>query len=73
MAGPGSLDLLVVPESLVWVDRWQYGMLRSRVVPLDPGKHRLRIVNEQLGKDFVREVTITAGQATRVHIYLLEE
>jgi serine/threonine protein kinase len=70
---PGSLDLLIVPEALLWVDGWQYGMQRKKVVPLEPGKHRLRVINKQLGKDLVREFTITAGQTTQVDIHLLEE
>jgi len=73
VSGPGTLDLLIVPEALLWIDRWQYGLQRRKSVPLEPGKHRLRLVNKALGKDVVREISISAGQTTQVDINLLEE
>jgi hypothetical protein len=71
--GQGTVDLLIVPEALLWVDGWQSGRHRRRSFPLEAGKHRLRFVNKELGKDVVREITVSPGQTLQVDINLLEE
>jgi hypothetical protein len=69
----GTLELRVVPESLMFLDGWQYGMTRSRSLPLEAGNHTVRVVNPGLKKEKTQQIKVVAGRTTRVDINLLEE
>jgi hypothetical protein len=69
----GTLDLLVVPEALLFLDGWQMGKVRRASIQLDVGKHTVRLVNPELRKKVERRISIAPGQTTQLDINLLEE
>jgi serine/threonine-protein kinase len=71
--GQGTLDLLVVPEAMLFLNGWQMGRTRRATFPLDAGKYTLKLVNSELHKKVEREISVSAGQTTQVDINLLEE
>ena len=73
VAAKGTLDLLVVPEAMLYVDGWQLGQTRASSFPLEAGMHTLKLVNSTLGKTVERQITVIAGQTTYVDINLMKE
>ncbi|KFE71194.1 serine/threonine protein kinase [Hyalangium minutum] len=73
VVGQGSLDLLVVPEAMLFLNGWQMGLTRKASFPLDAGKYTLKLVNSKLQKKVEREILVTAGQTTQIDINLLEQ
>ncbi|HYI00820.1 serine/threonine-protein kinase [Hyalangium sp.] len=69
----GTLDLLVVPEAELFLNKYQMGLHRRTRFPLDPGKYKLKLINRKLNKKVEREIFISAGKTTRLDINLLEE
>ncbi len=63
----GRLELRVRPYATVYLDDKKLGdtPLPAQLVPV--GKHRLRLVNEKLGKDVLLEVTIKPGDNVIKH------
>lgn len=73
VVGQGSLDLLVIPEAMLFLNGWQMGLTRKASFPLDAGKYTLKLVNSKLQKKVEREILVTAGQTTQIDINLLEQ
>lgn len=71
--GQGTLDLVVVPEAMLYLNGWQMGLTRKTSFPLDAGKYTLKLVNSQLHKKVEREILVSAGQTTQIDINLVEE
>jgi serine/threonine-protein kinase len=71
--GQGTLDLLVVPDAMLFLNGWQMGRTRRASFPLDAGKYTLKLVNTEIRKKVEREISISAGQTTQVDINLMEE
>jgi eukaryotic-like serine/threonine-protein kinase len=71
--GQGTLDLLVVPEAMLFLNGWQMGRTRKTSFALDAGKYTLKLVNSELHKKVEREITVSPGRTTQIDINLLEE
>jgi serine/threonine-protein kinase len=73
VVGQGTLELMVVPEAMLYLNGWQMGLTRKTSFPLDAGKYTLKLVNSQLQKKVEREILVSVGQTTQIDINLLEE
>ena len=66
LQGAGELAVFVHPWAEVWLDSKDVGQtpFRERAVPA--GRHKLRVVNEDLGKDESMAITVTPDQTTTI-------
>ena len=63
---PGSLSVQSRPSAGVQINGRQIGYTPIRNLPLEPGRYRVRLVNEDFGLDYERTVTIDPGENEQV-------
>ncbi|WP_141619800.1 serine/threonine-protein kinase [Myxococcus sp. AB036A] len=69
----GRLELRIRPYAVVYLDGRKLGETPLEVVEVPAGRHTLRLVNEELGKDVTRPVAVKAGQSTVFKLNLAAE
>lgn len=62
---PGRLSVVVKPWAILWIEGKVIGQTPYRA-PLPAGRYRIRITNEDAGKDETMTVTVTANKTTTV-------
>lgn len=60
----GTLEFRIRPYAIVSLDGKVLGQTPLSAVEVTEGKHTLRLVNKELGKDMTRTVEVKAGQST---------
>ena len=66
----GVLALRVRPYAEVYIDSRGLGLTPMPPVTLYAGRHRVRLVNDALGRSVVRTVTVRSGQRTEIDVDL---
>jgi serine/threonine-protein kinase len=62
-AGPrGSLSFRIRPYADVFIDGRRVGLTPMPPVPLNPGRHRIRLVCDSLNRAVLRTVVIEPGE-----------
>ncbi|QDE96539.1 serine/threonine protein kinase [Myxococcus xanthus] len=64
VAAKGRLELRVRPYAVVYLNGGMLGETPLNSVEVPAGRHTLRLVNQELGKDVTRAVDVKAGQST---------
>jgi serine/threonine-protein kinase len=67
VARTGTVEFRIRPYATVWIDGKQIGDTPLPPQVLGLGKHRVRLVNTELGKDVVQEFTVHPGENTLKH------
>lgn len=68
--GPGTLTLKTVPWTKVAIDGEPYGSTPVFKIKLQPGSHRMELVNEQEGIRVTRMITIKPGKTHKLNLDL---
>jgi len=68
--GQGKLRVVVLPWANVWVDGKKLGQTPMPFIELMEGFHRVRLVNDQLGKDINKKVRILPGKESLLRLDL---
>ena len=69
-AKPGRLSLQTTPWTIVYLGKKSLGETPLANVPLPPGRHRLRLVNDEKKLSTTVEVEIKSGQTTTLRLKL---
>jgi serine/threonine-protein kinase len=66
--GSGTLRIVVLPWADVWVDGKKKGQTPMPAMDLLEGSHKVRLVNDQLGKDDKKTVRIRPGKESKIRL-----
>ena len=66
--GSGTLRIVVMPWADVWVDGKKKGQTPMPAIELLEGSHKVRLVNDQQGKDLTKTVRVRPGKETLVKL-----
>ncbi|WP_434345260.1 protein kinase domain-containing protein [Myxococcus virescens] len=69
----GRLELRIRPYAVVYLNGKKLGETPLNAVEVPAGRHTLRLVNEELGKDVTQSVAVKAGQSTVFKLNLTAE
>jgi serine/threonine-protein kinase len=65
-AAPGQLQIVVLPYAIVYVDGKRRGLTPLPALSLPPGRHTVKLVNDDLAAEKNLTVEIRAGETSWV-------
>jgi serine/threonine-protein kinase len=66
--GSGKLRIVVLPWANVWVDGKKKGQTPLPAMDLMEGSHRVRLANDQIGKDLTKTVRVRPGKESLIRL-----
>ena len=71
--GKGTIEFRVVPFATVFLDGKELGVTPFEPVELVEGRHTVRLINHELGKDVTRDLQVEAGRGSVFKFNLLKD
>jgi serine/threonine-protein kinase len=66
--GSGTLRIVVLPWANVWVDGKKKGQTPLPAIDLLEGSHKVRLANDQIGKDLTKTVRVRPGKESLIKL-----